>query len=137
MLLIICICIEKGKVFYAPEQDRQSTAADLPHDAILCQVVWTSLLLLRSQGELSRQRGGEDCQAVQGLTPVGTILQNCGITSLVIEFSAFATLVCIKHATHPELWDWGTGSYPDLRFALAITFFSENVYDFYQGRLLF
>ena len=124
-------------IFFAPEQDRQSTAADLPHDAILCQVVWTALLLLLSQGELSRQSGCEACQTVQGLTPVGTMLQNCGITSLVIEFSAFATLVCIKHATHPELWDWGTGSYLDLRFGLAITFFSENVYDFYQGRLLF
>ena len=112
---------------FVPEQDRQATAADLPHDAILCQVVRTALLLLPSQGELSSPRGCEACQTVQGLTPVGTILQNCGITSLVIEFSAFATLVCIKHATHPVLWDWGTGSYPDLRFGLAITFFRKRL----------
>ena len=109
-----------------PEQDRQPTAADLPHDAILCQVVWTALLLLLFQGELSRQSGGEACQTVQGLTPVGTILQNCWITWLVIKFSSFATLICIKHATHPVLWDWGTGSYPDLRFGLSITFFLQK-----------
>ena len=114
-------------IFFAPEQDRQSTAADLPHDAILCQVVWTALLLLLSQVELSRQSGCEACQTVQGLTPVGTILQNCGLTWLVIGFSSFATLICIKHATHPVLWDWGTRSYPDLRFGLAITFFQKRL----------
>ena len=126
---------------FVPEQDRQSTAADLPHDAILCQVVWASLLLLRFQGELSRQRGCEACQTVPWFTPVGKILGNCGLINLVgdkicIFWRSISSgaLICIKHATHSELWDKGTRSYPDLRFGLAITF-SRDVCDAYLSIL--